>query len=76
MKLQVRKFLGQWEWVIRASNGRIVASSNDSYTRKHDAKQALVRHVLACGRTAGKLRFVKDGKTWRHADLIDTIEEI
>lgn len=38
---------GEWRWRIRAANGRIIAASGESFTRKWSAKRALRRATRA-----------------------------
>jgi uncharacterized protein YegP (UPF0339 family) len=42
---------GQWRWRLRARNGRLLADSAESYTRKRDAERA-ARVALATARDA------------------------
>lgn len=39
-------YQGQWGWRLKARNGEIVCQS-EGYTRRYDAKRALVRFIAA-----------------------------
>lgn len=47
-RVEIYKDFGdEFNWRLYAPNGRILADSGESYTRKHDAKRAAEKFLIA-----------------------------
>lgn len=51
MKFEVYRGLNQWRWRLRARNGKIVATSGESYKRRADALKGVRAVVSAWPKT-------------------------